>query len=96
MPNILISAAVMSLLRNEVTARCVADRFGVTEAQVLEWKDVFMIAGILGLSELGSIARPTVQSQYPAASPPSRKDGLSDPTTRNVARFGDPTTTRDP
>ena len=64
MPTVLISAAVMSLLRNEVTTRCIADRFGVTEAQVLEWKDVFTIGGILALSELSGVGQAAPQSQH--------------------------------
>lgn len=51
-PTVLISAAVLSLLRKEVTPRCIADRFGVTEAQVHEWIDIFTVGGILALSEM--------------------------------------------
>jgi hypothetical protein len=46
-----VVTSVLALLRRDVVASCVADRFGVTEAQVLEWQDVFVIAGVLALSE---------------------------------------------
>lgn len=49
---ILVPTAVMSLLRREDSVRGVAARFGVTEAEVLEWLDVFVVAGVLALTEL--------------------------------------------
>lgn len=49
---ILIVASVLALLRGEISVRGVAERFGVTEAQVRRWKDVFEIAGMLALSEV--------------------------------------------
>ena len=52
-----ISAAVLSILRKDVTTRCVADRFGVAESQVHEWVDIFTVGGVLSLSELcGGVA----------------------------------------
>lgn len=47
-----IATSVLALLRRDVTASCVADRFGVTETRVLEWQDTFVVAGILALAEL--------------------------------------------
>jgi len=49
--DILVPSAVMSLLRREDSVRGVADRFGVTESQVHEWLDMFVIAGVLALTE---------------------------------------------
>jgi hypothetical protein len=52
--DILVPAAVMALLRREETVRGVAERLGVTEAQVLEWTDIFVIGGVLALTEFRS------------------------------------------
>jgi hypothetical protein len=49
---ILMMASVLALFRGETTVRGVAERFGVTEAQVMRWMDVFEIAGTLALAEL--------------------------------------------
>ena len=48
---IAVVASVMATLRGDLTASCVADRFGVTEASVNEWKDVFISAGVLAVAE---------------------------------------------
>ncbi|QDT91634.1 aldo-keto reductase family protein [Gimesia algae] len=48
--DICVSAALMALLRREETVRGIAARFGVTEAQVLEWQDVFIAAGVLAVT----------------------------------------------
>ncbi len=48
---IAVVASVMAILRGDLTASCVADRFGVTEACVNEWKDVFISAGVLAVAE---------------------------------------------
>ncbi|QDU49572.1 hypothetical protein Pan110_19100 [Gimesia panareensis] len=48
--DICVSAALMALLRREETVRGIAARFGVTEAQVLEWQDIFVAAGILAVT----------------------------------------------
>ena len=49
--DIVVPAAVLSLMRREDSARGLADRFGVTEAQVIEWHDIFVAAGIVALTE---------------------------------------------
>jgi hypothetical protein len=46
-----VASSVLALIRRDVTASYVADRFGVTEAQVLEMQDLFVIAGVLALAE---------------------------------------------
>ena len=48
---IAVVASVMAILRGDLTASFVADRFGVTEACVNEWKDVFVSAGVLAVAE---------------------------------------------
>jgi hypothetical protein len=40
-----IHTSVLALLRGDLTAGFVADRFGVTDAEVLEWRDTFVAAG---------------------------------------------------
>lgn len=45
-----IVAAILAHIRGEITASCVADSFGVTEAQVQGWKDVFLVAGVVALT----------------------------------------------
>jgi hypothetical protein len=45
-----IVAAVLAHVRGETTASCVADSFGVTEAQVQGWKDIFQVAGVVALT----------------------------------------------
>ncbi len=52
--DITVASSVLALLRRDVTASCIADRFGVTEAQVLEWQDIFLVAGLLALAEFQS------------------------------------------
>ena len=50
--DITVASSVLALLRRDVTASCIADRYGVTEAQVLlEWHDIFVDAGSLALAE---------------------------------------------
>jgi hypothetical protein len=44
-----ITAAILSLIRGESTASCVADAYGVTEVQVERWKDIFQVAGVVAL-----------------------------------------------
>ncbi len=102
-PPVLITAAVMSMLRKELTVRCVADRFGVTEAQVLEWKDIFMIGGVLALTDASGTGSDTcVGSNFKTRSYGEPSADASDPTTGSVTRSihstqwtsggGDPTT----
>jgi hypothetical protein len=104
-PTVLASAAVMSLLRKEVTTRCIADRFGVTEAQVSEWMDIFIIGGVLALSnanEGGAAKRgrePVQGAASGSATQPNPSSGNwpsatygCDPTSVERSRSGDPTT----
>jgi len=48
--DILIPTAVMALLRHEESVRGIADRFGVTECEVLTWRDLFVVAGVVALT----------------------------------------------
>ncbi len=93
MPNreILMMASVMALIRGEVTVRGIAERFGVTEAQVLGWKDVFEIAGILALAEVicGTQSRAATRKR-PGK---SRLGKGTEPTTPSC---DEPTTTPEP
>ncbi len=47
-----VQSSVLALIRGDLTVSCVADRFGVTEAEVREWQDTFLVAGILALNTL--------------------------------------------
>ena len=51
-PEITIPVAILALLRGEVSARYLTDTFGVTEAQVHQWVDVFTVGGVLALNSL--------------------------------------------
>lgn len=82
---LLMMASVLALLRGEVTVRGVAERFGVTEAQVARWKDVFEIAGTLALSDLLSSTQPAAKK----ARKPKQAARREEPTTFD---FGEPTT----
>src|SRR5262245_33257582 len=92
MPSVLISAAVMSLLRNEVTMRCIADRFGVTEAQVTEWRDIFTIGGILALSDVNGGGSPRTPPEFRPGSSEGLETARFDPKTKRVLKGKDPTT----
>lgn len=48
--DILIPTAVMALLRGDDSVRGIADRFGVTECEVLTWRDLFVVAGVVALT----------------------------------------------
>src|SRR5262245_17377040 len=48
--DILIPTAVMALLRRDESVRGIADRFGVTECEVLAWRDLFIVAGVGALT----------------------------------------------
>jgi len=50
-PDVILPVAVMAILRHDETVLGVADRLGVTEAEVERWKDIFVIAGTLALRE---------------------------------------------
>jgi hypothetical protein len=45
----MIPVVVLSVLRRGNSVRGAADRLGVTEAQIREWIDVFVVAGVLAL-----------------------------------------------
>lgn len=55
--DICVSAALMALLRREETVRGIAARFGVSEAQVLEWQDIFVAAGVLAVTNYRNARR---------------------------------------
>jgi hypothetical protein len=71
-----VVSSVLALLRRDVVASCVADRFGVTEAQVLEWQDVFVVAGVLALSEFqrGGKVFAHLAQESPAQQPAEDED----------------------
>lgn len=77
MPNrdLLLMASILALLRGEVTVRGVAERFGVTEAQVARWRDIFEIAGMLALSSFlsGKSAGPGAQRRPGEMAPGSEQ-----------------------
>ncbi len=48
--DIKIVTAILRLMRGETTVCCVAETFGVPESQVVAWKDVFQVAGVVALT----------------------------------------------
>jgi hypothetical protein len=106
--DILIPCSVMALLRGDVSAGYIADRFGVTEAQVLEWKDVFLVAGtmaVAGMQRAQGSSGPSQGGPSQGGKPPIQqqgqpkpKGGIGDPTTKppGSGGIGDPTTTPAP
>jgi hypothetical protein len=80
--DLLLMASILALLRGEMTVRGVAERFGVTEAQVARWRDIFEIAGMLALSNLlsGQSGGPRAKRRKARRSGRARND------------FGEPTT----
>lgn len=108
--DILIPCSVMALLRGDVSAGYIADRFGVTEAQVLEWKDVFLVAGTMAVAGMhraqGNSGPSQVGPSQGGKSPtqqqgqPKPGGGIGDPTTTPAPAacggIGDPTTTPAP
>lgn len=73
--DICVSAALMALLRREETVRGIAARFGVTEAQVLEWQDVFVSAGILAVTNYRNGRRFGSTSAMSADEPGATRSG---------------------
>ena len=47
-----IQTSIVAIIRGDLTVGCVADRYGVTESEVLEWHDTFFVGGILALRDL--------------------------------------------
>ena len=87
--NITIPAGVLALLRGDISARCLADRFGVTESLVYEWRDVFIVAGVLALNEHGQ--RSGAAARRAQGNPRHQPGHLQDPTTFECL-LSDPTT----
>lgn len=89
--DILVPAGVMAILRREDSARGMAERLGVSEAQVHEWMDVFTIAGALALNSLraGRKGKPRSLS---GSGKGGSCEGTGDPTTFDICDCGDPTT----
>jgi hypothetical protein len=84
--DITVATSVLALLRRDVTASCIADRYGVTEAQVLEWHDVFVLAGSLALAEFqrgGKVFAHLGEPCDPGTYGDNGNGGLIDPTTRS-------------
>jgi len=50
--DLLLMASIRAVIRGDMAVRGVAERFGVTEAQVARWRDIFEIAGMLALSHV--------------------------------------------
>src|SRR5436309_2181108 len=92
-----IQTSILALLRGDLTASYIADRFGVTEAQVLEWRDTFLVAGVLALDErlCGSRGGARKRAQSLAC------DGMGEPSTTPAPflacdGMGEPSTTPAP
>jgi hypothetical protein len=81
-----VISSVLAILRRDLTPSCVADRFGVTEAEVLEWQDIFLAAGVLALAEFRCGGK--VWAHLGPGTGLGSGGGDGDP--------GDPTTTPDP
>ncbi len=87
-----VQTSVLAMLRGDVTASCVADRFGVTESQVHRWSDTFLVAGILALDDLLCTSQGACR---PSESPKREREGDPiDPTTTIPPYF--PKTTETP
>ncbi len=56
--DILVPTAIMALLRGDETVQSVAAQCGVSEAEVEKWRDVFVVSGVLALSEFLSLPGP--------------------------------------
>ena len=83
-----IMTAVKALVRGDLTVRGLAERFGVTEAQVESWKDVFEMAGTLALADnLGRGHRRGRRRRQRQAG------DYSEPTTTPLPYWSEPTTT---
>lgn len=67
-----VPVAILAILRRDESVRGVADRLGVTEAQVEKWKDIFVVAGTLALSKTRSARMPLAAQ--------SDGDGFGSPT----------------
>jgi hypothetical protein len=46
-----IQTSILALVRGKLSARAIADRMGVTEEQVLRWRDTFLTAGTIALAD---------------------------------------------
>lgn len=82
--DITVASSVLALLRRDVTASFLADRYGVTEAQVLEWQDVFLVAGVLALAEFqsgGKVFAHLGEGSRPQQRGGQGNGGLGEPTT---------------
>ena len=66
-----IVAAVLAHIRGELTAAHVADMFGVTEAQVHAWKDIFQVAGVVALMNALTGGGPCDPDPSPAPGEPT-------------------------
>ncbi len=89
--DITVATSVLALLRRDVTASCIADRYGVTEAQVLEWQDVFVLAGSLALAEFqrgGKVFAHLGEVCDPDTDGDNGNGGLGPPTTKSYLRHG--------
>jgi hypothetical protein len=83
--DITVASSVLALLRRDVTASCIADRYGVTEAQVLEWQDIFVVAGSLALAEFqrgGRVFAHLSEEAHPQTEDDDGNSGQTPSTTR--------------
>jgi hypothetical protein len=46
-----IVAAMLAHIRGDLTAEAIAETYGVTEAQVEQWKDIMIVAGVVALTD---------------------------------------------
>lgn len=87
--NVRVSAAVMALLRRDQSVSGIADQLGVTEAQVLEWQDTFVVGGISALHKLrtrrnGSGPHMALLTTFP----PGSRAGSADVSAEMAAPYG--------
>uniref|UniRef100_UPI0026368191 hypothetical protein n=1 Tax=uncultured Gimesia sp. TaxID=1678688 RepID=UPI0026368191 len=78
------------------TVRGIAARFGVTEAQVLEWQDVFVAAGVLAVTNYRNGRRFSASSSMSAEELGESRKGSSylDPFLTTTPMTPTPTTQR--
>lgn len=73
-----IVAAVLASVRGEMSTAYVADLCGVRESQVREWKDIFVVAGVLAVANVLN----------PHVSLPTAENGEGGEPTTNPPPFG--------
>ena len=88
-----VPTLILAMVRGKLRARYIADRLGVTEEQVLRWRDVFMIAGTIALADE---VRGHAGAQYSPFSTCIPEDPTTTTTTTTTPHPGTGTGTDDP